>query len=153
MRRHFEAATVVAAVGVLLLSGLPSEAQETSSVGQAPELKVLERFVGTWEWKITLRPAEWAPNGKTITFDTKTEWILEARMIQFQWAWSPGDETIHCTMLMGYDAEKKHYTDWYFDSTGVVPEGESVAGVYDMDEVIKSVRQDCTTRGPTQTGS
>jgi len=35
--------TVVAAVGVFLLSGLPGEAQEATTIQQSPELKVLQR--------------------------------------------------------------------------------------------------------------
>ena len=52
MRRFVTVATVVAAVGVFQLSGLPSEAQEAVTIQQSPELKVLGRLVGSWQWQL-----------------------------------------------------------------------------------------------------
>ena len=125
MRSNVKTTTVVAAVGVFLLLASPGVAGETITVGQSPELKELGRFVGSWTWKVTSRKAEWTRVAKVFTFDHKVEWILGGRMIQHKWVWTPGDEKIHCTSLMGYDAKKEHYTEWHFDSTGVVPEQES----------------------------
>ncbi len=124
MRILVRTTTVFVAVGVFLLSGLPSEAQEAVTIQQSPELKVLGRFVGSWEWSVLCKPAEWTPEDRTITFDHETEWILGGRMIQHKWVWSPGGNKTHCTSLMGYDAEKKEYTEWYFDSNGQIPRGE-----------------------------
>lgn len=125
MRSFVKSMTVVAAVGVFLLSVVSSEAQEAVTIQQSPELKELGRFVGSWKWNVLCKPAEWTPVEKAITFDHETEWILGGRMIQHKWVWSPGGDKIHCTSLMGYDAEKQQYTEWYFDSNGEVPRGEN----------------------------
>ena len=124
MKSLVKAATIVGTVGVSLLSALPGGAQEAVTIQQSPELKVLGRLVGSWQWQVLLKPSEWTPVERTITFDHKVEWILGGRMIQHKWVWSPGGKKIHCTSLMGYDAEKKVYTEWYFDSDGQIPSGE-----------------------------
>ena len=122
--RNLAKTTVVVAVGVLLLSGLPSEAQEAVTIQQSPELKVLGRYVGTWEWQVVSQAAEWTPKKTTFTFENKVDWILGGRMIQHKWAWSPAGDDIRNISLMGYDAKKKQYTEWHFDSTGAAPDGQ-----------------------------
>ena len=61
MRSLVKATTVVAAVSVFLLSGLPGEAQETTPNPDVPELGLLQRFVGSWEHHVISKPAEWTP--------------------------------------------------------------------------------------------
>jgi hypothetical protein len=123
MRSLVKTTTVVAAVGVFLLSGLPSEAQETTPIQQSPELKVLQQFIGSWEQQIVAKPAEWTPEKTTMGLTTKVEWILGGRMLEIEAAWSPNN--LEGLALMTYDAEEKVYRMWYFDSNGGIPRGET----------------------------
>jgi len=103
-------------VGVFLLSGLPGEAQEATPDPQSPELKVLDRFVGSWELDFVVNMG----TGNTkMKADVTTNWILLGRVIQHKFVWSPGDK--HGLGFFTYDAEEKAYREWYFDSTGSVP--------------------------------
>ena len=119
MRSLVKTTTVVVAAGVLLLSGLPSEAQETTPNPDVPELKPLDRFVGSWELDFVVKMG----TGNTkMKADVTTNWILCGRVIQHKFVWSPGDK--HGLGLMTYDAEEKSYREWYFDSTGSVPRSD-----------------------------
>ena len=67
--------TVLAAVGVFLLSGVPGEAQEATPIQQSSELKVLQQFIGSWEQQVVSKPAEWTPEKTTMTRNfSKTTW-------------------------------------------------------------------------------
>ena len=123
MRSLVKTTTVVAAVGVLLLSGLPSEAQETTPNPLSPELKPLQRFIGSWEQQVVSKPAEWTPDKTTMTCPVTVNWILRGRMIEHRCVWSPGKR--HGLCLMAYDAENKEYRQFYFDSNGGIPRGEN----------------------------
>ena len=127
MKSLFETTTVVAAVGVFLLLGLPSEAQEAKPNPQVPELEPLQRFIGTWELELVLKPAEGTPEKKT-SVTSKVAWILDGRMLQIKSAWSSSD--IEALGLMTYDAADKVYRMWIFDSTGYIPR-EEVKGTWD----------------------
>jgi len=121
MRSLVKTTTVVAAVGVFLLSGLPSEAQEATPDPQSPELKPLQRFIGSWDWDVVLKSAE--PDNTKMKADVTVASILRGRMIQHNVIWSPGN--MHALALMAYDAENKVYQEWYFDSNGGIPRGEN----------------------------
>jgi hypothetical protein len=128
MRVLFSTTAVLVAVGVFLFSGLPSEAQEVTTVQQSPELKVLQRFVGSWEWEVVLQPAEWTPEKTMMTGTAKVEWILCGRMIQDKGILAPGN--LHGLTLMAYDSENKVYQQWWFASDGNIPRGE-IRGKWD----------------------
>ena len=102
MKGLFKTTTGVAAVVVLLLSGLPGEAQEATTIQQSPELKVLQRFIGSWEQQVVSKPAEWTPEKTTMTCPVTVNWILRGRMIEHRCVWNPGN--IHGLCLMAYDA-------------------------------------------------
>jgi hypothetical protein len=61
MRSLVKTTTVVAAVGVYLLSALPGEAQEATTIQQSPEQKVLDRGLGKSQQTLTFLKAEWTP--------------------------------------------------------------------------------------------
>ena len=70
MRSLVTTTIVATAVGVFLLSSLPGEAQETRPDPQVPELKPLQRFVGSWEQQVVSKPAEWTPERTTMIITT-----------------------------------------------------------------------------------
>jgi len=105
------------------VSGLPGEAQEAVTIQQSPELKVLGRYVGSWQWQVVSKPAEWTPDKTMMTSTAKVEWTLRGRMIQDKGVMSPGN--LHALTLMAYDSENKVYKLWWFDSNGNIPRGEN----------------------------
>ncbi len=40
--------------------------QQATTTEQSPELKVLQRFIGSWEQQVVSKPAEWTPEKRTI---------------------------------------------------------------------------------------
>ena len=123
MKGLFNPTTVIAVVGVFLLSGLLIEAQEVTPNPQVPELKPLQRFIGSWEQQMVSKPAEWTPEKTTMTLTSKGEWILDGRVLQAKAEWSPSGTK--ALALMAYDAENKEYRQWYFDSDGGMSRGEN----------------------------
>ena len=121
MKSLVKTTTVVAAVGVFLLSGLPGEAQEATTIQQSPELKVLQRYVGSWQWQMVSKPAEWTPEKTTATATGKAEWILRGRMIEDKGVMF---DNVHVLALKTYDSDNKVYQQWWFDSNGNIPRGE-----------------------------
>lgn len=123
MRSLVKTTIVATNVGVFLLSSLPSVAQETTPDPQVPELKPLQRFIGSWETQVVSKPAQWTPERTTMTFTSKGEWILGGRVLQGKAVWSPSG--VKALALMSYDAENKEYRQWYFDSSGAMPRGDN----------------------------
>ena len=65
-------------------TGPPQEVPTTTE--QSPELKVLQRLVGSWEHQVVKKPEETKMTG-TATMN----WILRGRMLEHKIIWSPGD--------------------------------------------------------------
>ena len=85
----------------------------------SPELKPLQRFVGSWKLQVVLKPAQWNPERKNTTGIAEHEWILDGRVLQCQSNSASGD--FKGLVLMSYDAEKREYRQWFFDSIGTLP--------------------------------
>ena len=119
---------VGATVGVFLLSGSPGKAQEITPSPKVPELKPLQRFVGSWDQHVVIKISEWAPPNTTMDGDVAAKWILRGRVIENKVLWSPGN--VHGLALLAYDAENNVYRQWYFDSNGAVPR-EELRGEWD----------------------
>jgi hypothetical protein len=102
-------------------SDIPSS-QEAITPEQSPEFEVLQRFIGSWQWQVTSRPAG-ASEKTTMALATECEWALRGRMIKHEYDWSPANA--NGLGLVTYDAEKQAYRDWYFGSSGPLPQGEN----------------------------
>jgi hypothetical protein len=88
---------------------------------RAPELQVLERFIGSWEETIELRSSG-APKPTILKIASTRKWILDGRMIENTGTWSPGNvEFLH---LMTYDPKRREYRQWYFDVNNPASMGE-----------------------------
>jgi hypothetical protein len=79
-------------------------------------LKVLERFVGTWEDQITLKQSPWTPEAKTGTGTVVAKWALDGRFLELRSA-SKLDGTQGLT-LMGHDMNTDSLRAWSFHSHG-----------------------------------
>src|SRR5712692_5462637 len=83
-----------------------------------PQLKVLEKFVGTWDSETVGKPAEWTPKGVKTTGTNKYEWVLGGRFMQ-------NTEQIGDAAVLGwwtYDTSAKAYRGWFFMSDGSIVE-------------------------------
>lgn len=109
-------ARMAVGLAALLLGGL--------SVGPAfgddpppkpPELAVLEKFIGTWDTKATIKVAEWTPKEVRTTGTITNEWVLGGRFVQ-----GKGSDSLklHFVTHWTYDAQRKAYRTWFFDSNG-----------------------------------
>jgi hypothetical protein len=87
----------------------------SSSFGQQPpELNVLNRLVGTWDWKVTAKPSEWTKAEVTTTGTLTREWVLQGRFIQE--LGGTVDQPSMC--YWGYDPQKQTYRMWHFGIEG-----------------------------------
>jgi hypothetical protein len=87
----------------------------------APELRVLEGFIGSWNEEMSNKATEWTPNARKITAVTKRVWFLGGKYIRGEGAWMPdNNQFFH---LMSYDPQAKAYRAWYFDASGTMPSG------------------------------
>ncbi len=115
MKRH----TTMAFGLVLVLSSLAAVAQ-MSQPTPAPELKKLDYFVGNWSSEATVVPGPWGAGGKFS--DTVTsEWMKGNFYVvghsDFSLPPELGGTGTDLTIL-GYDEDKKQYTEERFDSNG-----------------------------------
>lgn len=107
----------IALVIGLLLAGCPVAVRgEEGAKGtpKPPELKVLDRLLGSWNVECTEKEGE---RETRITGTATTEWILGGHFLQWKGTRNPGG--IENTQIIGFDPVKKQYTMWYFDSAGI----------------------------------
>ena len=113
MRSLAKTTTVVAAVGVYLLSALPGEAQEATTDQQSPELKVLDRGLGNWRQTYNFFKAEWTPKQTQETGTASCTRIL-GRFTETKLKGPEG--TLDHLILETYDKQRKSYRRWDFNS-------------------------------------
>ena len=113
------AAVTFSSLLVTLVSAMAQEQKPDAK--QSPELRVLERFVGSWEETIELR-SKGAPKPSLLKIASTRKWILGGKMIENKGTWSPGNvEFLH---LMTYDPKRREYRQWYFDVNNPASLGE-----------------------------
>ena len=86
--------------------------------GNPPELKVLEKRIGTWTTEAVIKPGPWNPTGRTITGTETTEWILGGRFQQTRSANRPANAD--GMFLVTYDPQLKAFRGWHADDQGFV---------------------------------
>ena len=64
---------------------------------KSPEFQVLDRYVGTWDETVVIKPALWTPEKTTSSTTTTRKWILNGRMMENKGAWAPEHEFLHLT--------------------------------------------------------
>ena len=108
---------VLAVVG-LLATSRPGRAQDAPP--KPPELRELDRIVGTWDTEVVFRPAIWAPEERRFKGKVTSAWILDGRFLREDGN-SLGEGIGH-SVTWTYDAKAKSYREWYFDSMGIAIE-------------------------------
>ncbi len=84
--------------------------------GNPPELKVLEKRIGTWTTETVIKPGPWNPTGHKANGVETTEWILGGRFQQTRNTNRPAnpDNMFLCT----YDPQLKAFRGWHADDQG-----------------------------------
>src|SRR5262249_3394473 len=92
----------------------------------APELQMLNRWVGEWDTEMTIKPNDDVPKGARIKGVATRAWVPNGRCIQQSGTQEPGDgiPRMKTTTLMTYDRGAKVYRIWFFLSTGFVNEAD-----------------------------
>lgn len=99
--------TLVAAL--LLAFALTSQAADEKS----DELKVLDRYIGTWHGQSTMT----APEQKTFTETSTDTWAIGGKYLQIKSTTKLDDtEAMH---LITYDQQKQTYKYYWFNSAGL----------------------------------
>ena len=107
-------------VALALVLRIAAAAQADDPKAESAELRILDRYVGSWEETTVAKPALWTPERATSTTTSTRRWILNGQMIENKGAWTPGDtEFLHLTT---YDSNQKEYRQWYFDKGNLVPQ-------------------------------
>ena len=85
-----------------------------NSAAISQEMKVLNRYVGTWKSHIVFQPAAWSPRKEEVTGTTKIEWILKD---QFQMITRQSNK-YEILEIQRYDEGTKKFHRWNFDANG-----------------------------------
>jgi hypothetical protein len=93
------------------------------------ELKVLDRFLGTWDLELVSKVTEVNPKETKSTSTATFEWILDGRFMRVTGK-TLTPEKIESLQMMSYNPAGKQFYGWFFDSQGSVNE---VAGQWDED--------------------
>lgn len=79
------------------------------------ELKVLDRFLGTWTTEYRMPKSEWTPEEKRGSAELVYTRELDGQFIRERGTHS--DQTT-ATLLLTFDADKQNYRGWWFNSLG-----------------------------------
>jgi hypothetical protein len=98
-------------IGLLVVPG-----SFTALADEKPaELKVLERFIGTWKDEAVYKPSPQTPKERRETSTSRFEWSLAGRFVVGRGKTTDGDEDLQ---ILSFDTKKKAFRRWYFDSDG-----------------------------------
>lgn len=100
---------------LLLFVTCAASAQEQAA---APKNEVLQRFVGVWDLKSTLKPSKWNPDGGEFTGKESTVWALKNRIIMIRDVSAPDGRK--GLFISTHDAPRDAYPFWCFDSNGLM---------------------------------
>ncbi len=83
----------------------------------APKNELLQRFVGVWDLKTTIKPAKWNPEGGETTGKESTVWALKNRIIMIRDISQPDGRK--GLFISSHDPKQDAYLFWCFDSNGL----------------------------------
>lgn len=111
--------TTISAIFILAVSSVAAVGQMTPPT-PAPELKKLDYFAGTWTTDAMIGQGPWGSGGKFSDTDT-VEWMKGGFYLVNHSDFTLPTElggTGTSLAILGYDSDKKVYTEERFDSTG-----------------------------------
>jgi uncharacterized protein DUF1579 len=111
----------VAVVGAFLFVAVWLASQVARAGGKEkpvipPEMKVLEKRIGSWKTVTRVKAADWTPEAGESKGEEKIELALQGRFIQGRVRTQAGN--VEAIWLATYDAGAKAYRVWYFNSEG-----------------------------------
>lgn len=114
--------TLYVASILLAGAGSPSDGSGAGTAPEGRELRVLERFIGSWKGEVSVQPA----GGRESTYVAANtySWALGGRFARDE-----GGDATGATSFLGmwtYDPGLKAYRSWYFQAPG----GEVTAFTY-----------------------
>ena len=124
------AAGLLVSVTAALMFAEDKDAKENQPPPKPPELKVLDRLVGTWNSETINKVAEWTPKELRTTGTLTREWVLGGRFLQEKGSGSDGLAVI---AMFTYDVQKKAYRVWHFNA-----DGSAFDGTYQWDEASQT---------------
>ncbi len=83
----------------------------------APKNELLQRFVGVWDLKTTIKPAKWNPEGGETTGKESTVWALKNRIIMIRDISQPDGRK--GLFISSHDPKQDAYLFWCFDSNNL----------------------------------
>jgi hypothetical protein len=108
-------------VGLSACSACDDQTKKPTEAAPKPaELKVLDRLIGMWKDEATFKVSEWTSKEKQETYIYRNEWTLNSRFVQSRGRSFDGDA--EDLQIITFDAEKKTFRRWYFDSEGTINE-------------------------------
>jgi hypothetical protein len=114
----------------------PDNPKEKKGAAGPPELKVLDRYLGTWKTETVKKVAAWNPREMRTTGTVTNEWVLNGRFIQQRGKELNGAEHIQ---IRGYDPETKQFRHWHFHSQG---SAIAATGSWDQDAMTMTWKTD-----------
>ena len=103
---------------IALLFAICCLGQQTSAAEppKPPELKVLERFVGTWDVEVVIKPAVWTPTEKREKSVEVNEMSLDGWFLHGSSKTTAGKT--NAILMNTYNPAQKTYRIWRFMSGG-----------------------------------
>ena len=98
---------------MVILFAVPAMAIAKPALESA-EIEVLNKWLGIWKFRTTLKPAAWSLKAKELSGTSKVVWILDKK---FQEVSSQSDEH-EIREIHHYDAPSDKYHKWAFTSDG-----------------------------------
>lgn len=100
----------------LLIAVLPIVALGDERPPKPPELKVLERFVGTWDCETVMKPAVWTPKEVREKTVEVNELVMDGWYLQGSSRTQGGKFQAH--LMNTYDPDQKKFRTWKFTPGG-----------------------------------
>jgi hypothetical protein len=83
------------------------------AVALAPELKVLDRYAGTWDGQSTVKPGPLVLQESHHEDAAVAKWVLGGMFLRVDAKMADGAEAVQ---MMTWDAQKRQYRHWFFHS-------------------------------------
>jgi hypothetical protein len=108
---------------VIVVIGLVAAVSATVALGgegatKPPELKVLDRFVGTWDAESVSRPAVWTPKEVRVKYVEVRELTLDGWFVESKGRSADEKAATTVIWMMTYDSARKEYRQWLFATGG-----------------------------------
>ena len=108
----------LALAGLLLLIPAARAAAGEGPAPDVPQLKVLDAWVGTWDFVFDSDPAKFQSEAVHATGTETARWTLKGRFLERTTDSVQGESR----MLQTYDPGKRAYRSWFFNSSGITTE-------------------------------